>query len=301
MSPDLKTGGIDIPIVTPEVQLSTKDQTWLTSFGVDPSWRDNSWLVNELSVAVVTGSRRLDESVNQTVQAHTEIMAAREQFFAFVGVPGDTLESFRVEHPTLIPLDTFIGSLRVMTELGLDAAKVINALPTAISYAPESVRAKFDNLTELGLDAAKVINTSPAAIGLAPESVRAKMKFLDKSARLLRWEYKVHELVETYPAILGFNIQKLRVLRRIAASHITESSRAVDPKAVRRALIVPLEQYIIALNEQTDESIEALDVSSLSREASRHRLDAAERKERAKTVAPHLGKVGVMYMLYRNQ
>ena len=168
MSPDLRTGiTINLPS-EPELQLIPADQAWLASFGVDPAWQNNPEIVSELSRVIITGSKRLDEPVNQTVEAHTEIMAAREQFMRFVGIPDETMRTFRVEKPTIIPLDTFIDSQRTLTELGLDAAKVINTHPAAIGYAAESVKAKFDNLTELGLNAAKVINTHPTAIGLAP-------------------------------------------------------------------------------------------------------------------------------------
>ena len=364
MSPDLRTGiTINLPS-EPELQLFPADQAWLASFGVDPAWQNNPEIVSELSRVITTGSKRLDEPDNQTVEAHTEIMVAREQFIRFVGIPDETMRTFRVESPTIIPLDTFIGSQRTITELGLDAAKVINSLPAAISYAPESVKAKFNNLTELGLDAAKVINTLPAAIGLAPESVKAKfdsltelgldaakvinthptaigyapesvkakfnnltelgldaakvinshptaiglapesvkvkMKFLERSAQILNWQYSAQDLVETFPAILGFNKQKLQILRRIIAYNIDESSRSANPKQVRTSLITPLEKYVLALSNQgagdTSRSL-----TDLLKEASRLKLDAKTRREQALAVAPNLGRIGTMYLRYRNQ
>jgi len=364
MSPDVKIGiALDVQN-QPALQLTPDDQAWLASYGVDPSWQDNHRLVDELSSIIEIGSRRLDESENQTIEAHTEIMAARERFMKFVGIPDETMANFRAETPTIIPLDTFIGSQRAMkaigldaakvinafpaaialtpesvrakfdnltelgldaakvfdsslyainyapesvrakfdnlTELGLDAAKVINSFPATINYAPESVRAKFDNLTELGLDAAKVINSFPATIGLAPESARAKMKFLDRSARILQWEYSTSQLVEIFPAVLGFNKQKLRILRRIAAYYIDESSRRADPEQVRSSLIVPLEKYILELSNQGNER-DPQALADLSKAARKNRSSAPERREQALAVAPSLGRIGTEYLRYRSQ
>ncbi len=246
MSPEF-VGAKDVIRTEHEVSLTPDDQVWLASFGVDPLWQDNPALLDELTSIIAIGSRRLNDPVNQTTEAHTEIIQARIQFMNFIGVPEATLGTFLAIKPTIVPLDTFINTQRTFTQLGLDAAKVINASPAAIGYAPESVRAKFDNLIQLGLDAAKVINALPAAISYAPESVRAKFAFLEESIALLNWEYSAQELVQTYPAVLGFSPQKLRILRRIAAYHIDKSSRSADPKQVRASLIVPLEKYVMPI------------------------------------------------------
>jgi len=415
--------------VQPESQLTPADQSWLTSYGVDPSWQNNSTFLDELSQVIATGSLRLDEPINQTPQAHSDIMAAREWFFNFLRIPDDTLVAFLKTHPTIIPLDTFIGSQRVMAELGLnaakvintnpvaislapesiraklenlaelglnaakvinavpaaisyapesvrtkfenlaelglDAAKVINAVPAAISYAPESVRTKFENLAELGLDAAKVINTNPvvislapksvrakfenlaelgldatkvinalpaaiglapesvrakfenlaelgldatkvinalpAAIGLAPESVRTKMRLLDRITRLLRWEHSAKELIETFPAILGHNKQKLLIEARIAAYNLDESARSSNPQQVRSGLIIPLEQFILALADTDQNGDAPQTLPGLYKKASGYRRSPEERREQALQSAPSLGKVGIRYLRYRKQ
>ena len=495
MSPELQSSFKDIPFTTSDRLLTAEDQEWLSSYGVDPSWQDDQRLAEELTLLIATGSRRLDEPENQTIEAHTQIMTAREKFFRFVGVSDETLSFFMVEsnHPTIIPLDTFIGTQRMfaqydlnaskvinkfpsalgyapetvkekldnlttlglnatkvintkssalgyapetikekldnlttlgldatkvinanpnvlglapetikekidnLTTLGLDAAKVINTNPSvinlapetikekidnlttlgldatkiinkfpqtiglapetikekidnlttlglnttkvinthpgALGLAPETVKEKLDNLTALGLDAAKVINTSPSAIGLAPESVKAKidnlstlgldatkvinkfsgtlslapetvknkMKFLSRSTKLLQWEHSAQELVETFPSILGINIQKLRILRRIASHHINEASRSADPGVISNALYVPLEKYIIILSEQAKEDSKPFEIKSFINSAYRLELDATQRKQKALSVAPHLGRIGVMYANYQNK
>ena len=431
MSPELQTSFKDIPITTSDRLLTAEDQEWLSSYGVDPSWQDDQRLVEELTLLIATGSRRLDEPENQTIEAHTQIMTAREKFFRFVGVSDETLSFFMVEsnHPTIIPLDTFIGTQRMFAQYDLNASKVINKFPSALGYAPETVKEKLDNLTTLGLnatkvintkssalgyapetikekldnlttlgldatkiinkfpqtiglapetikekidnlttlglnttkvinthpgalglapetvkekldnltalglDAAKVINTSPSAIGLAPESVKAKidnlstlgldatkvinkfsgtlslapetvknkMKFLSRSTKLLQWEHSAQELVETFPSILGINIQKLRILRRIASHHINEASRSADPGVISNALYVPLEKYIIILSEQAKEDSKPFEIKSFINSAYRLELDATQRKQKALSVAPHLGRIGVMYANYQNK
>ena len=72
-------------------------------------------------------------------------MTAREKFFRFVRVSDETLSFFMVEsnHPTIIPLDTFIGTQRMFAQYDLNASKVINKFPSALGYAPETVKEKL--------------------------------------------------------------------------------------------------------------------------------------------------------------
>ena len=309
--------------------LTPKDQGWLDSYGVDPAWQNDAALRQSLNELIVIGSLRLDESVNQ--DRWQEIVSARISFFNFVGMTDDFIEDYQLNHPTIIPLDTFIGTQRVMnsldldaarivnalpatisyapesvrekmanlTALGLDAARVVNASPATISYAPESVREKMANLTALGLDAARVVNASPAAIHYAPESVREKMLFLRRSARLLQWQNPAEELVNAFPALLGYSTKKLAILRHIAARHVDSTERTSIPFMLQSKLMVPLEKYIIALSRLEDDQVPSL--SELSKKAYDIKLDSSGRKELAAEVAPKMGRIGTMYLVYRSR
>ena len=341
--------------------LTPKDQYWLDSYGVDSAWQNDTTLWQSLNELIAVGSLRLDESINQ--DRWQEIVSARISFFNFVGMADDFIEEFQLNNPTIIPLDTFIGTQRVMhslgldaarvvnaspaaiglapesvrekmanltalgldaaqvvnafptaigyapesvrgkmanlTALGLDAARVVNALPAAIGYAPESVRGKMANLTALGLDAARVVNATPADISLAPESVREKMLFLRSSARLLRWQNPAEELVNAFPALLGYSTKKLAILRHIAARHVDSTERTSSPFMLRSKLITPLEKYIIAISRLEDDQV--LSLSELSREARNIKLDSLERKELASEIAPSMGRIGTMYLDYQDR
>jgi len=372
------------------IELTLDDQSWLSSFGVGPYWQDDSTLTVELNELIRLGSEHIIEPDNGS--QYQQIILAREKFFDFVGVDSETFETFRRAHPTIIPLDTFVSTQRLMnnlglgavkiintvpaaigyapesvrakvdnltelgldavkiintlppaisyapksvrakvdnlTELGLDAVKIINTVPAAISYAPKSVRAKVDNLTELGLDAVKIINALPAAIGLAPESVRAKVdnltelgldavkiintmppaisyapesvrakvRFLERTVQFLQWGFTAKDLIEEYPAIIGFATKKLQILRRIAATHLTDDARNIQPKNLKSKLIIPIENYLLSI--QLDEQ-PPLDDGLLT-DARRIKLDALTRREQAMILARtgKLGRIGTMYLDY---
>ena len=340
------------------IELTLDDQSWLYSFGVDPSWQDDPTLAVELNELIRMGSERINESYDES--QHQQIILAREKFFGFVGIDAETLRAFRQVNPTIIPLDTFISTQRVMhnlgldavkiintqpsaiglapesvrakvdnftalgldavkiintlpsviglapesvrakvdnfTALGLDAVKIINTLPSAIGYAPESVRAKVDNFTALGLDAVKIINTQPVALSYAPESVRAKLRLLELSTKVLQWEFTAKELIEEFPVILGFSTKKLQILRRIAATHLTDDARSIQPKSLKSKLVIPLEKYLLSI--QLDEQ-SPLDDGLLTN-AGRIKLNARERKAEAMILArtDKLGRIGIMYLDY---
>ncbi len=309
--------------------LTPKDQDWLDSYGVDSAWQSDTALRQSLNELIELGSLRLYKSVNQ--DRWLDVVSARISFLNFVGIADDFIKEFQTNYPTITPLDTFISTQRVMhslglnaarvvnasqaaiglapesvrekmanlTALGLDAAQVVNAFPTAIGYAPESVRGKMANLTALGLDAARVVNATPADISLAPESVREKMLFLRSSARLLRWQNPAEELVNAFPALLGYSTKKLAILRHIAARHVDSTERTSSPFMLRSKLITPLEKYIIAISRLEDDQV--LSLSELSREARNIKLDSLERKELASEIAPSMGRIGTMYLDYQDR
>ena len=125
------------------------------------------------------------------------------------------------------------------------------------------------------------------------------MVFLRRSARLLQWQNPIEELVNTYPALLSFSTEKLAILRRIAARHVDSTARTASPSMLPDKLILPLEQYIIALSRLEDDQV--LSLSELSKKARRIKLGSIERKEQASSVAPSMGRIGTMYLAYRKR
>ena len=186
-----------------------------------------------------------------------------------------------------------------LQSLGLDASKVINTNPNTLNHSTENIQEKYTNLQSLGLDASKVINTNPSTLGCSTESVQKKMQLLERGSKLLKWQYPAQALVETFPAILGFSTDKLKVLIQIAAEHLSTSARSVEPKYLRSALIEPLEKYIIVLSTESDS--DEWEFSELVRSAKKQKLSAEARKARALELAPQLGRIGTMYLRYRGQ
>ena len=125
------------------------------------------------------------------------------------------------------------------------------------------------------------------------------MQLLERGSKLLKWQYPAQALVETFPAILGFSTDKLKVLIQIAAEHLSTSARSVEPKYLRSALIEPLEKYIIVLSTESDS--DEWEFSELVRSAKKQKLSAEARKARALELAPQLGRIGTMYLRYRGQ
>jgi hypothetical protein len=125
------------------------------------------------------------------------------------------------------------------------------------------------------------------------------MLFLRRSARLLQWQNPAEELVNAFPALLGYSTKKLAILRHIAARHVDSTERTSIPFMLQSKLMVPLEKYIIALSRLEDDQVPSL--SELSKKARSIKLDSLERKERASEIAPSMGRIGTMYLGYRDK
>lgn len=185
-----------------------------------------------------------------------------------------------------------------LKELKLDPVIVVNAKPGVLLCSKELVNAKLDNLNKLGLDAIRIINKLPAAIGYLTETVNTRMRLIERTAELLKWEGDPRELVNGYPALLGFSIKKLQILRRIAAESISEDSRDVESGRIRAGLIVPLERYIVGISDLDEGSEKSfIDIVNKSR---RVKLGSEARKWQARDLAikGELGRVGIMYLRY---
>ncbi len=207
--------------------------------------------------------------------------------------------------PTILALATESIRAKIdnLNDLGIDAIKAINKFPTTLGYAQESVRLKYYNLINLGINATRVINSSPMVLGLATESVNSKFRILDRTARLLKWEYSAQDLIEDFPMILGYNSKKIAILRRIMATHITDEENQIKPARLKSPLITPLEKYIIALHQT--ENNEKYTLRELSKLSERIKLPAQERREKALSITSDkqnlsLGRIGLMYLDYRN-
>ena len=163
-----------------------------------------------------------------------------------------------------------------MKQLGLDSVKVINGLPSVIGYAPETVQSKVAHLTALGLGAIKIIAGFPAVLNLAALSVQDKVRFMSSTAKILKWHGSIKDLIEYYPALLCFNIQKMQILRNIAATAVGVDRHDMSLSHIRSALIIPLEAYIASYNEES-----AGDALAKALTIKHRRLTKAERREAA--------------------
>ena len=190
--------GIDSEVLlSQEFTILTKeDEQWLSSYGVDNTWTKDPEQFKSLNDTVNLGSFRLNEPENR--EKRQDVISARRDFLKSIGLSAKIIDAYQTEYPALIPLDTFIGTQRVLHPLGIAAARLINAYPAAINYAPESVREKMANYTSLGIDAAKLINAMPAAINYAPDSVREKM------ANYTSLGIEAVKLINAYPAAINY-------------------------------------------------------------------------------------------------
>jgi hypothetical protein len=202
-----------------------------------------------------------------------------------------------------LALETVREKVTNFTNMGLDATTVINAFPSVLSLANETILDKVANFNALGLDAVKIINKTPSVIGLGAESIREKVVLLNRTVRVLKWEYTTKDLVENYPAILGFNAKKLRILRRIAATYLAEDIRSMEPQTLKSGLITPLEKYILSIPRI--EQIEPIKNTSsdLLTRTRKLKYAAADRQQRALDIAKtgNIGHIGSMYLDYKKK
>lgn len=222
---------------SPSSEIMPVDKPWLESLGVhwpDDDAEEYAWL-EEINQIVETGSQHIDQASSEYNKEL--IISARESFFEQLhDIPGETIEAFREHTRSLIPLDTFIHTQRVLykhdinlakvlniqpalfrisastvesrinklQEYGLTPSSVANAMPSVFGYEAEALEGKLENLNNLDLNAVKIVNSSPVIIGLAPEKVREKVHFLTERG------FDATKLINKEPSLLYFPIESIQ-------------------------------------------------------------------------------------------
>lgn len=139
----------------------------------------------------------------------------------------------------------------------------------------------------LGIDSAKVINASPVVLGYAPESVKEKVRRIKMMAFLLKWEGSITDLFNNSPKILSHSRSKMRVIFAVLR-RLNNKNREVSIKMLIPGNFVPLEKYIIAYNyflENTDGENININIKDLIKEAKANKLSSSEPKSQALKLA----------------
>ena len=270
-----------------ELILVEQDKEWLDSFRIDYEG-NTEYSDKKLQEIIRIGSIHINEDTNKETKA--TIMQARYDFYyGYLGVENEdhplrkSFDSFiNTTNKCIIPIDTFINTQRTLSELGVDGAKVVNKLPTALCYAPDSVREKMEKFAELGIDGAKVVNKHTVAIGLAPESVRKKMQNFTELG------IDGAKVVNKYPSAIGFAPESVRIkFRTLKHAGVTVEEMSIEDVCV--VLITPNEIVLsyLANRTQTNKTLGA----ELQQHKKIHNLtNLANRNEHFEEQYPELPK-----------
>ncbi|MFZ1249448.1 MAG: hypothetical protein WAQ24_03940 [Candidatus Saccharimonadales bacterium] len=243
---------------------------------------------------VMTGSLQLTQNTDpETVDS---VMRAREEFFGEVLGWADpdhpVAESYRIFRNTnerAVPISTVLLAQSTMLALGLNATKIVNALPAAIGLSPEGIRAKMDNLTALGLNAIKIVNAHPAAISLSPEGIRAKMD------NLTALGLNATKIVNAHPATIGLSPEGIRAKINALVEHgvIRRSSELPldSTSQISAFFMLPIESLLLYLAHTAPQKVPLAIISSAARSFAQHTLGAKNTAERKRAYLERLPKV----------
>lgn len=146
------------------------------------------------------------------------IIAARHRFyedFLGIGSPGNPLSKtysrYKKEVPHIVPVDTFIASLRVYQRHGIDGVKVTSRNETAFQLSPEKIEEIVDALHQREFDVIRTVEGYPGVVNYAPETLITKLDTfkelgLDK------------KLVLKCPSILGLSTQTIADKKELLGS-----------------------------------------------------------------------------------
>lgn len=219
-----------------EAKLTVDDVAWLKQFQVDPNVE---WLANANSL-IVTGSRTINTGQGENVVALLRrseageilgeietnvvgIVSARREFLASLkGLSTDSLLKLATERPTLIPLNTFVSTQRILHNAGLNGAKIINSRPSSIRIGPIKAKARIENAASLGLDPAKIFNEYAGSFSLAPKT------FADRYNHFVALGLNARKIVNDHSVAIGYAQESVTNMYNNLATQGIDPVKALD-------------------------------------------------------------------------
>ncbi|HSW36943.1 MAG TPA: hypothetical protein VLG37_01080 [Candidatus Saccharimonadales bacterium] len=221
-----------------------RDGDWIANFDLVP----DEALVADLQELAIRASQ--DITGKPPPELRDTVHMARRAFYTRLGLSNfiDLQQTARSAYPslTLVPPDNFIGAQRYFNSIGVNGARAISRGSGVFTYTYRSIKATLETCAKAGLDGPKILAVDSSIIG-SKAKIQAKVAWLEQAATELNWTGNVRKLAEEFPGILGFDIRKLQMLRRIAALACSIPRRNLDTQSLANALKIPLENYIAAL------------------------------------------------------
>lgn len=161
--------------------LGEEDATWLGNLRTKPI--DEEWLDAANNVIAVGSISLRDDTDPETLSS---VMRAREKFFGeLLGWEKDqspfssVYEHLQTSKNWLMPVATFIGAQRQMSDLGLNAPRILKTNASAVKFGAKSIKSKWDYFQSLGLDPQTVINSSPGSLNYSLENLESKIATIE--------------------------------------------------------------------------------------------------------------------------
>lgn len=172
-------------------EIGENDAQWLAAYGFDVG-----------DVVTCMALRALVSEGSQSIVADTDrVLEARRVFFGALGL--QTVVDAPDVSDTIVPLNTFVCTQRLLGLLGVDVKRVTNAHPMLATYSYDSVLNKLEALIANNVNAIKMVNECPSLLGYAPQTIVFKMETFAKLGITA-------EAIENYPTMLTYAADSMR-------------------------------------------------------------------------------------------
>lgn len=171
------SSGEVLPIQGP---ITEADREWLEALGCAwPSEEEQGRWLEELNQVVTLGSENISPAASAADRER--IVTARWSFLdRLTNVTAEARANVIGPYsmPTFMPLDTVIGTQRVLYMNGIDATQLMNERPTLFGFDPYHISNKIDNLRERGVDPAQVATKWSEAFVLSIDTIGTRLDTL---------------------------------------------------------------------------------------------------------------------------
>ena len=220
--------------------LSVLDGKLLKHLGVEHP--EESWL-EVANQALAAGSENMAKAGRADRRT---IFAAREFLMRdLLSLDDDSYKSFTRKFPNLVPLDSFIGTNRLLFGMGARIARRLHK----VNYGPEKTREKVNFTGGMGLDPQRMASVDISVFGNSLEAFAAAIDDVEE-------EGFNRTVLNRSPQLVGYSHRKrVQVLREMHGTHGANTEAVVRAFPIRLVSDRNREEIRVAAVQHVIESV----------------------------------------------
>lgn len=181
---------------TTDFHFMPTDKEWLEQLGYSWSESEEEASLDYLENLVYIASTPPNPYSDKPTDNMQAVIARTEFIERLTNLDEDTKQNL-ITHPNwILSLSSVIGTQRILHNLGIDNLRIIRNYPALLSFEPNLMQSKLDNLTNHGFNTQRLVKHYSPILGLSSEELSFRISGINSL------NLKATKVINVFPQIL---------------------------------------------------------------------------------------------------